>query len=67
MKSVSWRVVASLTTISLVLIFTGSLNLALEVGLFEVVAKLVLFFFHERVWNRLPWGRNLPDPVGSIV
>ena len=55
-KSLSWRVVATLTTIGLVWAFTGAVHIAVAVGAVEVLAKLVIFYFHERVWARVGWG-----------
>ena len=56
-KALSWRVLATLTTGLLVFVFTGSLEVALTVGALEAVAKLLLYFVHERVWDRLGFGR----------
>ena len=56
-KGLSWRTFATLTTMALVFIFTGKLILALGIGLFEVIAKLLLYYAHERTWNRIKWGR----------
>lgn len=58
-KTISWRVVATLTTALLVFAFTGNFTIALEVGAFEVVAKLLLYYLHERGWSHIPWGRNV--------
>ena len=57
-KSFTWRFLATLTTFSLVWIFTGKLHLAFSVGAIEVVAKLFIYYFHERTWNRIKWGRE---------
>ncbi|HSM59300.1 MAG TPA: DUF2061 domain-containing protein [Longimicrobiales bacterium] len=59
-KSLSWRVVATATTVALVLAFTGELRIAVAVGGIEVVAKLVIFYAHERVWDRVRWGEQRP-------
>jgi len=56
-KGLGWRALATLTTMILVLIFTRKLTLCLEVGALEVVAKLVLYYGYERVWNLVDWGR----------
>jgi len=58
-KSMSWRFLATLTTIIVVFIFTGSLALSLGVGAVEVVAKLLLYYAHERTWNKIMWGKNI--------
>ena len=57
-KALSWRVVATLTTTGLVFAFTGRFDLAITIGVFEAVAKMALYFMHERVWNRLEFGRK---------
>ena len=55
-KSLSWRVVATSTTIVLVYFFTGQVDVAVAVAGVEVVAKLTIFYFHERVWQAVAWG-----------
>ena len=62
-KSVSWRVLGTLVTASLVLIFTGRLSLAAGVGALEIVSKMALFFLHERVWDRVRFGRHKVEPA----
>lgn len=56
-KGATWRVLATLTTVILVLIFTGKIVLSLEIGALEVIAKLLLYYTHERVWNLVNWDR----------
>ncbi|MFQ5647617.1 MAG: DUF2061 domain-containing protein [Candidatus Aenigmatarchaeota archaeon] len=56
MKGVTWRVLATLATIAIVLAFTGELILAVGVGAVEVISKLILYYFHERTWNLIRWG-----------
>lgn len=55
-KALSWRVLATLTTVVLVLAFTGELTLAVAVGGTEVVAKMVIYYLHERLWATVEWG-----------
>ena len=56
-KAVSWRVTGSIDTILLSWFFTGSLSTAAAIGLTEVVTKMVLYYLHERMWNRISLGR----------
>ena len=56
-KAISWRVIGTLDTIGLSLLITGELTTALAIGLTEVVTKIVLYYVHERIWNRVRWGR----------
>jgi uncharacterized membrane protein len=55
-KTATYRVLASLDTMLLGFIFTGSLATAISIGGFEVFTKLTLYFFHERSWARIRWG-----------
>lgn len=57
-KAVSWRFFATLTTIVIVYIATGELMLSLSVGAIEVIVKFILYYSHERVWNKINWGRT---------
>jgi len=36
---------------------TGKLALALSIGGIEVFSKMILYFFHERTWNKISLGR----------
>ncbi|MCR9265031.1 MAG: DUF2061 domain-containing protein [Flavobacteriaceae bacterium] len=56
-KSISWRIVGTLDTIIISWIITGTLSLAFSIGMVELVTKMVLYFFHERIWNTIKWGR----------
>ncbi|PLY00751.1 MAG: adenylyl-sulfate kinase [Desulfuromonas sp.] len=64
LKAISWRTWATITTAIIVFIFTGEFALALTVGLLEVVAKMGLYFMHERLWQRIRYGkREIPSFV----
>ena len=56
-KSISWRIVGTIDTIIISWIVTGTLSLAFSIGLVELVTKMVLYFFHERIWNTIKWGK----------
>ncbi|AKA35651.1 MAG: DUF2061 domain-containing protein [Muricauda sp.] len=56
-KSISWRVIGTLDTIIISWIITGTLTLAFSIGAVELVTKMVLYFFHERIWNNINWGK----------
>ena len=56
LKAASWRVLATLTTIVIAYLITGKIDDALKIGAVEVVAKMAIYYFHERAWARLPLG-----------
>ena len=56
-KTISWRVVGTLATVTISYLITGTLALAFSIGGIELVSKMVLYFFHERTWNNIKWGK----------
>jgi len=62
LKTISWRFWATITTAALVLAFTGHLKIALVIGGIEVILKIVLYYFHERVWNKISYGKKEIKP-----
>ena len=59
LKAVSWRAVATATTMALVYGFTGQLKLMVGVGLLDLILKLVFYFLHERAWEMISFGRTI--------
>ncbi len=59
-KAISFRIIASLITVILVLIFTGNLALAGAIGILDLILKLIIYYLHERVWDKIVWGRKVP-------
>ncbi|MBL4939921.1 MAG: DUF2061 domain-containing protein [Lutibacter sp.] len=57
-KAISWRIIGTLDTIVISWFITGEIALALSIGLVEVVTKMILYFFHERTWNLIEWGKQ---------
>ena len=57
-KALSWRVVATLITVFVALVITRDGTIALEIGLADTLIKLFAFYGHERLWNRLRFGRE---------
>lgn len=57
-KAVSWRATGTLDTFIISWLITGELKLAGGIALTEVVTKVFLFWAHERVWNKIKWGRS---------
>lgn len=57
LKAVTWRIIGSLDTMFVSFLVTRHWKLALAIGSVEVFTKMVLYYFHERVWNRINVGR----------
>lgn len=53
LKAISWRVVGTADTVFIAWLITGTLEWALSIGGIEVVSKMVLYYLHERAWQRI--------------
>jgi len=61
-KGISWRIIATTTTITIVYLFFGRLDLAIATGMIETVLKVALYWAHERAWFKIKWGRKKIEP-----
>ena len=59
-KAITWRAGGTLVTVVVAWILTGNLSLAVEIGLINTVIKIGAFYAHERLWNRLSFGKQKP-------
>ena len=57
-KTISWRIIGTLDTIVIAYLITGTVHHAISIGGIELVSKMLLYFFHERSWNKIQWGKN---------
>ncbi len=55
-KTFSWRTIGTLDTLLLSLIFTGSPLIGAKIALAEILTKMLLYYFHERIWFKSNWG-----------
>ncbi len=58
LKSVSWRIIGTLDTILISYVITGKIAFALSIGGIELVTKMILYVVHERLWNKVNWGKK---------
>ena len=56
-KALSWRVVGTLDTLVVSYLLTGEMAVAASIASVDFVTKMILYFFHERIWNGIKWGK----------
>ena len=59
-KTFSWRAIGTLDTLLLSWIFTGSPLTGVKIALAEILTKMLLYYFHERIWFKSNWGVSKP-------
>ncbi|MEM1336656.1 MAG: DUF2061 domain-containing protein [Bacteroidota bacterium] len=57
-KTITWRIMASMDTIVLGRVIIGSPLVAMKLGILEVITKMTLYYFHERIWYKIYYGRS---------
>ena len=55
-KTVTWRTLGTLDTIIIAWVITGNGLTGLKIGLAEVVTKMILYYFHEKLWHNINFG-----------
>lgn len=59
-KAISWRAGGTIVTFAVAWSLTGKLDLAAQIGGLDTAIKLAAFYIHERLWNRLSFGKLKP-------
>ena len=57
-KALSWRTLSIVMTSALVWGITGSLQMGAAVGGIDFVVKFAVFYWHERLWHQIQWGKS---------
>jgi uncharacterized membrane protein len=66
-KGVSYRIFGTLTTMVISYLVTGKAVAALSIGVADVLLKTVIYYFHERAWNKIAFGKIVErDPEYTI-
>jgi adenylylsulfate kinase len=60
LKTVSWRVVATIVTSVVTYVVTDRIDLAITVGLGDSIVKFFTYYLHERMWSKIRFGQVRP-------
>ena len=58
LKTITWRITASLDTFIIAWIITGDWKIGGSIAGIEVITKMIIYYFHERIWNKIKWGKK---------
>jgi uncharacterized membrane protein len=61
-KSISYRITGTITTFLISLLVTGEIKFALSIMSVDFVSKIAIFYFHERMWNNIQFGKIKETP-----
>lgn len=57
-KALTYRFWQSLNTFIISFLVTGKLEMAAAIVSIEVFIKIIVYFWHERIWSHIRWGRK---------
>ncbi len=57
-KTISWRIIALVLTVVAFYLYCGNLKGSLSVGILGNIVKMGFYYFHERMWNKIDFGRE---------
>jgi uncharacterized membrane protein len=57
-KTLTWRVTGSGATFLISWLISGNLTIAGTIAVIQITANTVLYYIHERIWNKIPWGKK---------
>jgi uncharacterized membrane protein len=57
-KTISWRLTGSFSTFMISYLILGNFTIAGSIAIIQIVANTLLYYLHERVWNKINWGRT---------
>jgi len=56
-KSVTWRMLITINNFMIPYLLTGSWKTAVAFLGIATIMNIVIYYTHERVWNRVSWGK----------
>lgn len=56
-KAITWRVLALISTFGVGYAMTSSISFATSLTLISNAINFMLYYFHERAWLKIKWGR----------
>ncbi len=57
-KSLTWRVVALITTFVTLYALSKDINMATLATVITNTVNFVAYYYHERIWNEVRWGKE---------
>ena len=56
-KTISWRLTGSGATFIISWLISGNFAVAGTIAVIQLISNTILYYIHERIWNRIKWGR----------
>jgi uncharacterized membrane protein len=57
-KTISWRITGSGATFAISYLVSGDFSVAGTIAIIQVTVNTVLYYVHERIWNKIAWQKH---------
>ena len=57
-KTISWRITGSGATFAISYVVLGDFSVAGTIAITQVTLNTILYYIHERIWNRITWQKH---------
>ena len=57
-KTISWRLTGSGATFLVSYIISHDFSMASTIALIQLTVNTILYYIHERIWNKVNWGHK---------
>jgi len=57
-KTISWRITGTTATFLISWIVLGDITTSGAIAIIQLTFNTVIYFFHERLWNKILWGKQ---------
>lgn len=57
-KTITWRITGSGATFLIAYILTGNFAIAGVIGVTQMISNTILYYVHERLWDKIAWGQQ---------
>jgi uncharacterized membrane protein len=58
-KTISYRVIVVILDFVAIYLFTGKISVALGFTIVSNIYTTIVYFLHERIWDRIKWGKRV--------
>jgi uncharacterized membrane protein len=58
-KTISWRITGSGATFFVAYLISDNFNISSTIALLQLVTNTILYYIHERIWNKINWGKKI--------
>jgi uncharacterized membrane protein len=57
-KTICWRLTGSGATFLIAYLMIENFAIAGTIGIIQLVSNTILYYIHERIWNKILWGKK---------